>query len=161
MSNDSSAPACPGFSRGRMSISQVEVRLFPGIGKPRFFFSYAPVAKWQSTRLRSEDFPGSNPGGCTRRSNKRTTISPIHAQARGISAERSLGWMTWAKAQSRHSFLSCGLVAQLVEQRPFKAWVPGSIPGGITSYAHNSMEECSPPKAEIQVRVLLGVPSAP
>jgi hypothetical protein len=27
-----------------------------------------------------------------------------------------------------------GRVAQLVEQRPFKAWVAGSIPAALTSY---------------------------
>src|SRR6185437_4279610 len=33
---------------------------------------------------------------------------------------------------------SCGRVAQLVEQRPFKAWVAGSNPAALTTtYRHN------------------------
>jgi hypothetical protein len=28
----------------------------------------------------------------------------------------------------------CPPIAQLVEQLPFKEWVPGSIPGGRTKY---------------------------
>src|ERR1035441_6853479 len=38
----------------------------------------------------------------------------------------SRGWLT-------DCFQWCGRVAQLVEQRPFKAWVAGSIPAALTN----------------------------
>ena len=36
-----------------------------------------------------------------------------------------------------HSMNKCGPLAQLVEQFPFKEWVDGSSPSGLTIYYEN------------------------
>src|SRR6185312_4469253 len=39
----------------------------------------------------------------------------------------------------------CGRVAQLVEQRPFKAWVAGSNPAALTNYPRRAFQIEVPP----------------
>ena len=41
------------------------------------------------------------------------------------------GWCT-VKAPKTPRFVRCGMIAQSVEQRPFKAWVLGSRPRRLT-----------------------------
>src|SRR5512146_3028455 len=56
-------------------------------------------------------------------------------------------WATCIITDERDAYAKleeCGRVAQLVEQRPFKAWVAGSNPAALTIHAQNVLRKQVP-----------------
>src|SRR6266852_5263341 len=73
---------------------------------------------------------------------------PLHAKPRASRLVDAFSRISTFQSRSRTvsacvRLSRCGRVAQLVEQRPFKAWVAGSNPAALTTFAQEFSRERS------------------